>query len=119
MAPRSVHFGVQSRKLSNVGQLLDGWPKFYYFDLLRAAEGTLSRWSRLYLQSLAPTNPHWARVVGYVPFSVRVIQKEGLYLRSGDINRLMMKQTIRKTNLGIWIKVPNQNIIIKSQYALD
>jgi hypothetical protein len=26
-------------------------------------EGTLSRWSRLHLQSLAPTNPHWARVV--------------------------------------------------------
>ncbi|RVE42676.1 hypothetical protein evm_012678 [Chilo suppressalis] len=29
-----------------------------------ASEGTLSRWSRLDLQSLAPANPHWARVVG-------------------------------------------------------
>jgi hypothetical protein len=26
----------------------------YYLELLRASEGTLSRWSRLHLQSLAP-----------------------------------------------------------------
>jgi hypothetical protein len=26
--------------------------------MLRASEGTFSRWSRLHLQSLAPTNPH-------------------------------------------------------------
>jgi hypothetical protein len=52
---RSVRFGVWSRKLSNVGQSLDGWQKIYYFELLRASEGTLSRWSRLHLQSLAPT----------------------------------------------------------------
>jgi hypothetical protein len=34
----------------------------------------------LQLQSLAPTNPHWARVVGCGPFScnVCVIHKEGL-----------------------------------------
>jgi hypothetical protein len=51
--------------------------------------GTLSRWSRLHLQSLAPTNQHWARVVGYGPFSLYVIHKEGLYPSSGDINRLM------------------------------
>jgi hypothetical protein len=25
------------------------------------SEGTLSRWSQLHLQSLAPTNRHWAR----------------------------------------------------------
>jgi hypothetical protein len=36
-----------------------------YVELLRALEGTLSRWSRLHLQSLAPSNPNWARVVGY------------------------------------------------------
>jgi hypothetical protein len=30
--------------------------------LSRASEGTLSRWSRLHLQSLPPTNPHSARV---------------------------------------------------------
>jgi hypothetical protein len=33
-----------------------GWiTKIYYLELLRATEGTLSRWSRLHLQSLAPT----------------------------------------------------------------
>jgi hypothetical protein len=33
-----------------------GWvTKIYYLELLRALEGTLSRWSRLRLQSLAPT----------------------------------------------------------------
>jgi hypothetical protein len=51
---------------------------------LRASEGTLSRWSRLHLQSLAPTNPHWARVVGYGSFSLCVIQKEGLCPSSDD-----------------------------------
>jgi hypothetical protein len=68
-----------------------GWvTKIYYLELLRASEGTLSRWSRLHLQSLAPTNPHWARVVGYGPFSLWVIHMEGLCPSSGDINRLMM-----------------------------
>jgi hypothetical protein len=33
-----------------------GWvTKIYYLELLRTSEGTLSRWSRLQLQSLAPT----------------------------------------------------------------
>jgi hypothetical protein len=33
-----------------------GWEtKIYYLELLRASEGTLSRWPRLHLQSLAPT----------------------------------------------------------------
>jgi hypothetical protein len=33
-----------------------GWvTKIYYLELLRASVGTLSRWSRLHLQSLAPT----------------------------------------------------------------
>jgi hypothetical protein len=36
------------------------------------------------------TNPHWAHVVGYGPFSLCVIHKEGLCPSSGDINRLMM-----------------------------
>jgi hypothetical protein len=56
-----------------------GWvTKNYYLELLRASEGTLSRWSRLHSQSLAPSNPHWARVVVYGPFSLCVIHKEGL-----------------------------------------
>jgi hypothetical protein len=29
MAPRSVRFGVRSRKLSNIGRSLNGWPKMY------------------------------------------------------------------------------------------
>jgi hypothetical protein len=44
----------------------------------------------LHLQLLAPTNPHWACVVGYGPFSLCVIHREGLCPNSGDINRLMM-----------------------------
>jgi hypothetical protein len=64
--------------------------KIYYLDLLRASEGTLSRWSRLHLQSLVLTNPHWARVVGYGPFSLCVIHKEGLCPSSGDILGIMM-----------------------------
>jgi hypothetical protein len=32
-----------------------GDQKIYYLELLRASVGTLSRWSRLHLQSLAPT----------------------------------------------------------------
>jgi hypothetical protein len=33
-----------------------GWvTTIYYLELLRASESTLSRWSRLHLQSLAPT----------------------------------------------------------------
>jgi hypothetical protein len=86
----SVRIGVQSWKLSNVEQSLDGLPKIYYLERLRALKGTLSRWSWLHLQSLTPTNQHWARVVGYGPFSLRVIHKEGLCPSSGGINRLMM-----------------------------
>jgi hypothetical protein len=58
MALRSVRFGVRSHKLSNASQSLDGCPKIYYLELLHASEGTLSGWSRLHLQSLAPTNSH-------------------------------------------------------------
>jgi hypothetical protein len=36
------------------------------------------------------TNPHWAHVVDYLPFSLWVIHKEGLCLSSGDINMLIM-----------------------------
>jgi hypothetical protein len=84
-----VRFGMRSQKLSNVGQWM-GDKKKYYFVLLRAYEGTLSCWSRLHLHSFASSNPHWTRVVGYGPFFLCVIHKEGLCLSSGDINRLMM-----------------------------
>jgi hypothetical protein len=101
MSPRSVRFSVWSWKLSNVGHSLDEWPKIYYLKLLRASKGTLSRWSRLHLQPLAPTNPHWARVVSYGPFSLCVIHKEGLCPSSGDINRLMMMM-IGTAKASLW-----------------
>jgi hypothetical protein len=49
--------GVRSRKQSTGlnGQSCGWVTKIYYLELLRALEGTLSRWSRLHLQSLAPT----------------------------------------------------------------
>jgi hypothetical protein len=78
------------QKLSNIGQSLDGWLKIYYLKLFRASEDMLSRWSRLHLQSLAPTNPHQARVVVYGPFSLCVIHKEGLSPNNRGINKLMM-----------------------------
>jgi hypothetical protein len=92
IALRSVRFGVRSRKLSNDGQSLDGWPKMYYLELLRAVEDTISRRSRLHLQSLALTHKHWAHVVDYGPFSLCVIYKEGLCCSSGHINRLMISR---------------------------
>jgi hypothetical protein len=67
--------------------------EIYNLELLRASEGTLSCWSRLHLQSLASINPHWAGVVGYGPFSLWIIHKEGLCPSSGDINRLMMMRS--------------------------
>jgi hypothetical protein len=45
-----------------------------------------------------PANPHWACVVGYGPFSLCVIHKEGLCPSSGDINRLMVMIKIRLSN---------------------
>jgi hypothetical protein len=84
MAPLSVRFGVRSRKLSNV------------------SEGPLSRWSRLHLQSLAPTNPQWTPVLGYGPFFLCLITC------SGDTNRLMMMMMNSeelKSNLKIYIQI--------------
>jgi hypothetical protein len=45
----------------------------YFPELLRAYEGMLSRWSRFCLQSPAPTNPHWPRVLYGVSLSIRKI----------------------------------------------
>jgi hypothetical protein len=49
--------------------------------------------------AFAITNPLWAPVVGYGPFSSCVIHKEGLCPSSGDINRLMM---MMKLHLMQW-----------------
>jgi hypothetical protein len=94
-------FSVRSRKLSNIGWSSDGWPKIYYLELRRASQDTLSRWSRL--QSLAPTDPHWARVVCYGPFSLWVIHKEGLCPSSGDIHRLMMMMNDPTAAHSLWV----------------
>jgi hypothetical protein len=93
-SPAVSALGVRSRRLSNAlnDQSWDGWLKNYHLELLRASEGTFIRWSRLHLQSLAPTNPHWARG-GLWPFLLVGVHKEGLCLSSGDINRLMMIKT--------------------------
>jgi hypothetical protein len=47
--------GVRSWKLSNVYKtsVIKWVTKTYYLKFFRASEGTLSRWSRLHLQSLA------------------------------------------------------------------
>jgi hypothetical protein len=104
-----IALSMGSWKLNNVDRSSDGWPKIYYLELLRASESTLSCWSRLHLQSLAPTNPHWGCVVGYGPFSLRVIQKEGLCPNSGDINRLMMiPYLISRFRCALLIKYENQ-----------
>jgi hypothetical protein len=84
----SMRFGVRSRKLSVVSHWMDD--QKFTIEFLRTLEGMLSRWSRLHLQSLAPTNPHWTRVVGYGPLSLYVIPKEGLCPSSKDINKLIM-----------------------------
>jgi hypothetical protein len=107
MASRWVRFGVQSLKLSSIGQSLDGWPKIYYLQLFHASDGTLSRWSRLYLQSLAPTNLHWARVVGYGSFSLCVIHKERLCPSSGDINGLMMMMIMTPSDGNLLSRSPS------------
>jgi hypothetical protein len=60
----------------------------YYLEPLRALKVTLSRWSRLHLQLLNPTNLLWIRVVGYDTFALCVSRKEGLCPSSGDVNRL-------------------------------
>jgi hypothetical protein len=61
------------------------------------------------LMSDFKTNPHWARVVGYGPFSLSIIHKEGLCLSSGDINRLMMMIS-RKTSEWMNLKLEqNEN----------
>jgi hypothetical protein len=88
------------RKLSNFSRSLDGWPKIYYLELHRASEGTLNRGSRLHLQSLDPTNPHWARVVSYSPFSICIIHQEGLCPSSETLIGWWWMSTVK--NLSIY-----------------
>jgi hypothetical protein len=55
---------------------------------------------------LRTTNPHWARVVGYGPFSFWVIHKEGLCLRS-----LMMMMIKIRNNNSIFLKSNEASVI--------
>jgi hypothetical protein len=72
------------------GVLVEVQQRCSFIGSCRVSEITLSRWSWLHFLSLAPTNPHWARAVGYALFSLCVIRNEGRCPSSGDINRLMM-----------------------------
>jgi hypothetical protein len=74
MAPRSVRFGVRSRKLSNVGQSLYVRDQKFYFLELLAVVSTQQ-------PALGPRGVLWP---------LCLIHKKGLCLRSGAINRLMM-----------------------------
>jgi hypothetical protein len=55
MAPRScARRVIAEAKQRSQRSFIGCVTKIYYLELLRASEGTLSRWSRLQLQSLAP-----------------------------------------------------------------
>jgi hypothetical protein len=78
--------------------------KKYYLELHCASEDTLSRLSRLHLQSLAPINPHLARVEHKGPFSLCIIHKKGLGPSSGDINGLMMIGNTQPNTIDIFMQ---------------
>jgi hypothetical protein len=56
------------------------------------------------MQSLTPTNPHWARVMGYGPFFLCVIHMEDLCPNSGDINRPMIMMVMKLYYYYQWKK---------------
>jgi hypothetical protein len=67
--PDGAAVSALRRATAKVKQLVSHWMGDQkYLELLRASEGTLSCWSRLHLQSLAPPNPHWALVVARSPY---------------------------------------------------
>jgi hypothetical protein len=71
-------------------------------ELLRASEGTLNDLVPAVF-AVVSTNPHWARVVAYGPFSLFAIHKEDLCPSSRDIIRLMMMMMkhFRKTWMDV------------------
>jgi hypothetical protein len=64
------------------------------------------------------TDPHWARVVGYGPFSLCVNHREGLCPISGEINRLMMKQRPLGLIHRVIKSLDFNNLLILSQWKL-
>jgi hypothetical protein len=77
MAPRSMRFGVRSRKL----MLVCHWMG----DQKLIISNSFMLWKAVYTHQPA---------VGYGPFFLCVIHKEGLCPASGDINRLMTMMMI-------------------------
>jgi hypothetical protein len=67
-----------------------GWlTKIYYLDLLHASECTLAVGLGC-IAVVSTHTPHWARVVGYGPFTLCVIQRKGRAPALGMMSRLMM-----------------------------
>jgi hypothetical protein len=56
MAPRTTRSRAIAEAKQRSQRPVTRWvAKIYYLELLRASEGTLSRWSRLHLQSFVAT----------------------------------------------------------------
>jgi hypothetical protein len=82
MAPHSVRFG-------QIAEVKQRWSVIGWMT-----KNLLSRVKSLVPAAFAVvSNPHWASVVGYGPFSLCVIHKEGMCWGRGDINRLLIKIT--------------------------
>jgi hypothetical protein len=80
MAPRSA-----GRAIAEVKQRsLDGCPKFIISSLCFGRH--VKPFSPAAF-TVVTTNPHWARLVGYVPFYLCVIHREGLW-PSSDIKQI-------------------------------
>jgi hypothetical protein len=93
LVPRLVRFGVQSRKISNVGQSLDMTK-----NLFSRAPLCFGRHVKQFVPAaFAVVSTHQSVLDprGYGPFSLRVIHKEGLCPISRDINRLMMMASFK------------------------
>jgi hypothetical protein len=65
---------IAERKHQSQWPVLRWVTKIYYLEILRASEGTLSRWSRLHLQSLAPLQFQGGLTSGRRPV-VKIIAK--------------------------------------------
>jgi hypothetical protein len=92
MALRLERFGVRSRKLSSVGQSLDGWPKIYPQTLTCFSRHV----KRLVLAVFAVVSTHQSALGsrgGLWPFLLMyILHKKGFCPSSGEINKLIMTE---------------------------